>query len=66
MMDHFRVDVVVHGKTEVMPDVDGSDPYAVSILLQSTKFIFILIRLIKIKRNQKDKINLKQLIARIL
>lgn len=27
LMDHFKVDVVVHGDTPVMPDVDGSDPY---------------------------------------
>ena len=26
----FQVDVVCHGQTPVMPDVDGSDPYAVS------------------------------------
>ena len=30
LIDHFKIDVVVHGKTEVMPDTDGSDPYAVS------------------------------------
>lgn len=28
LMDHFKVDLVVHGKTDVLPDVDGSDPYA--------------------------------------
>lgn len=28
-MDHFKVDVVCHGNTHVMPDVDGSDPYQV-------------------------------------
>ena len=26
-MDHFKIDVVVHGKTFVLPDVDGTDPY---------------------------------------
>lgn len=26
-----QVDLVCHGKTEVFPDKDGSDPYAVSI-----------------------------------
>lgn len=29
LMDHFKVDLVVHGKTEVCPDIDGSDPYEV-------------------------------------
>ncbi|ESO87128.1 hypothetical protein LOTGIDRAFT_177471 [Lottia gigantea] len=28
LMDHFKVDVVCHGETPIMPDVDGSDPYA--------------------------------------
>ncbi|GFO00997.1 ethanolamine-phosphate cytidylyltransferase [Plakobranchus ocellatus] len=28
LMEHFKVDVVCHGMTPVMPDVDGSDPYA--------------------------------------
>jgi len=28
LMDHFHIDMVVHGKTPLMPDVDGSDPYA--------------------------------------
>ncbi|XP_022245772.1 ethanolamine-phosphate cytidylyltransferase-like isoform X2 [Limulus polyphemus] len=27
LMDHFRVGLVCHGKTPIMPDVDGSDPY---------------------------------------
>lgn len=27
LMDHFKVDVVVHGETPVMDDVDGSDPF---------------------------------------
>lgn len=30
ILDHFKVDVVCHGMTTVAPDVDGSDPYAVS------------------------------------
>ncbi|XP_026064167.1 ethanolamine-phosphate cytidylyltransferase isoform X2 [Carassius auratus] len=29
LLDHFKVDLVCHGKTEVFPDRDGSDPYAV-------------------------------------
>ncbi|XP_037522381.1 ethanolamine-phosphate cytidylyltransferase isoform X1 [Rhipicephalus sanguineus] len=28
LMEHFRVHVVCHGKTPIMQDVDGSDPYA--------------------------------------
>jgi ethanolamine-phosphate cytidylyltransferase len=28
LLDHFRVNVVCHGMTPVMDDVDGSDPYA--------------------------------------
>ena len=31
LMDHFKVDLVVHGYTPVMPDEDGSDPYDVSL-----------------------------------
>ncbi|XP_043570927.1 ethanolamine-phosphate cytidylyltransferase isoform X2 [Chiloscyllium plagiosum] len=28
LLDHFKVDLVCHGKTEVIADKDGSDPYA--------------------------------------
>jgi hypothetical protein len=28
-MEHFRVDLVVHGKSPVLPDVDNKDPYEV-------------------------------------
>lgn len=28
LLDHFKVDLVCHGKTEVFPDKDGADPYA--------------------------------------
>ncbi|XP_068585049.1 ethanolamine-phosphate cytidylyltransferase [Cebidichthys violaceus] len=28
LLDHFKVDLVCHGKTEVIPDKDTSDPYA--------------------------------------
>ncbi|XP_077022341.1 ethanolamine-phosphate cytidylyltransferase isoform X5 [Tamandua tetradactyla] len=27
LLDHFKVDLVCHGKTEIVPDKDGSDPY---------------------------------------
>ncbi|XP_016093259.1 ethanolamine-phosphate cytidylyltransferase-like [Sinocyclocheilus grahami] len=29
LLEHFKVDLVCHGKAEVFPDRDGSDPYAV-------------------------------------
>ncbi|KAG8446394.1 hypothetical protein GDO86_014014 [Hymenochirus boettgeri] len=28
LLDHFKVDLVCHGKTDVLPDRDGADPYA--------------------------------------
>jgi len=28
LMEHFKVDVVCHGMTPIMPDQDGSDPYS--------------------------------------
>lgn len=28
LMEHFRVDMVIHGHTPIMPDGDGSDPYS--------------------------------------
>lgn len=27
LLEHFKVDLVIHGKTDVLPDVDGTDPY---------------------------------------
>ncbi|XP_075855937.1 ethanolamine-phosphate cytidylyltransferase isoform X3 [Microcebus murinus] len=27
LLSHFKVDLVCHGKTEIVPDKDGSDPY---------------------------------------
>lgn len=33
---NVQVDLVCHGKTEVLPDKDGVDPYAVSTLLINT------------------------------
>ena len=29
LMDQLKVDLVIHGTTEIAPDVDGSDPYQV-------------------------------------
>ena len=37
LLDHFRVDIVVHGFTNVAPDLDGSDPY--ELPKQLDKFI---------------------------
>lgn len=31
LMDHFKIDIVCHGCTSVMPDVDGRDPYEVRV-----------------------------------
>ena len=31
LINHFKIDVVAHGKTPVMPDVDGKDPYEVCL-----------------------------------
>lgn len=28
LMEHFKVDIVIHGHTPIMPDVDDSDPYS--------------------------------------
>ena len=39
MLNHFNVSVVCHGKTNIMPDVDGEDPYAVS--KQEGKFVVV-------------------------
>lgn len=32
LMDHFKVDLVVHGKTEIFTDQDNSDPYDVIMI----------------------------------
>lgn len=29
LMDHFKVNIVCHGKTPISNDIDSSDPYAV-------------------------------------
>ena len=39
MLNHFNVSVVCHGKTNIMPDVDGEDPYAVP--KQEGKFVVV-------------------------
>lgn len=44
LMDHFRVDIVVHGLTEVAPDVDGSDPYEVRLI----SYLSLIIESLKI------------------
>nr|CAD7454322.1 unnamed protein product [Timema tahoe] len=39
LMDHFKVDIVCHGLTPIMPDIDGSDPYEVP--KKMGKFMFL-------------------------
>jgi len=40
LMDHFKIDLVLHGNTPVMPAEDGSDPYAYpKSLVSVVKFI---------------------------
>ncbi|XP_075225021.1 phosphoethanolamine cytidylyltransferase [Lycorma delicatula] len=39
LMSHFHVDMVCHGQTSIMPDCDGSDPYAVPKKLGKFKLI---------------------------
>ena len=29
LMDHFKVDMVIHGKTPVQPGIDGKDPFEI-------------------------------------
>ena len=33
-MDHFKVDIVVHGQTPIVDDKDGSDPYEVGLYVR--------------------------------
>ena len=47
LMEHFKVDLVLHGNTPVMADVDGKDPYEypkslVSETLQVIPVVIIL------------------------
>ncbi|KAL1129397.1 hypothetical protein AAG570_013924 [Ranatra chinensis] len=39
LMGHFNVDIVCHGKTPIMPDTDGSDPYALPKSLDRFKCV---------------------------
>ncbi|KAK6632727.1 Ethanolamine-phosphate cytidylyltransferase [Polyplax serrata] len=39
LMEHFKVDIVCHGNTQIVPDVNGSDPYAIP--KQMGKFVQI-------------------------
>ena len=38
LMDHFKVNMVVHGKSAIPLDVDGSDAYSVSSARLSSPF----------------------------
>ena len=44
MMEHFNVSVVCHGKTPVMHDEDGSDPYGFprSVQSEGSQLLFTL------------------------
>lgn len=37
LMDHFKVDLVCHGNTYVLPDTDGTDPYEVGNFIKLKK-----------------------------
>lgn len=39
LLKHFRVDLVCHGKTSVIPDKEGVDPYAVPKRLGKFKLL---------------------------
>ncbi|CAF1617123.1 unnamed protein product, partial [Didymodactylos carnosus] len=39
LMNHFKVDLVLHGQTECDPDADGRDPYEVPKTLNKFKQI---------------------------
>ena len=43
MMEHFNVSVVCHGKTPVMHDEDGSDPYGFPRWVLTQLFILYLL-----------------------
>ncbi|XP_005105781.2 ethanolamine-phosphate cytidylyltransferase [Aplysia californica] len=55
LLEHFKVDVVCHGMTPVMPDEDGTDPYAEAKL--QGKFVAI---------DSKNKLTTKTIIERII
>ena len=40
MLEHFKIDVVCHGKTPVMADLDGRDPYEVIFLVLSLYYMY--------------------------
>jgi len=39
LLDHFKVNVVCHGRTPVEPDFDGSDPYSEPKKRKILKFV---------------------------
>lgn len=43
LMEHFRVDVVCHGQTPIMDDVEGKDPYEARLLCFSSHNVFFQI-----------------------
>lgn len=55
LMEHFRVHVVCHGKTPIMQDVDGSDPYAEPKCIGKFKIL-----------DSKNKLTTHDLVQRII
>jgi glycerol-3-phosphate cytidylyltransferase-like family protein len=43
LMDHFKIDVVFHGSSTILPDMDGQDPFEVSRLLLSFFAVVLLL-----------------------
>lgn len=29
LINHFKIDIVFHGSSTILPDIDGNDPYEV-------------------------------------
>lgn len=79
LLDHFKVDVVVHGRTAVMEDESGHDPFAIPKQLGMFKLVnsgndmttekiverIITNRLAYEKRNQKKEIRELEIIQMI-
>jgi hypothetical protein len=40
LIEHFKVDLVVHGQTSVLPDIDGKDPYEVRRRRRSFYYVY--------------------------
>ena len=42
LMEHFKIDLVVVGKTRIFPDVNGTDPYEVGLHTTSSEYFCIV------------------------